>query len=887
MNEETAPDQPNGFWCTLHLHGQRPALIQADGALLSYADLLGLVDAAARPLPTDGKRLVLLGMRSDTASIVAYLACWRSGHAVMLVDPAQQALIQALGQAYQPDIDWLDTAQPPQQLRQPPQSAPQPLASDLALVVSTSGSSGSPKCVMLSRPGVQANTQAIVQYLGISPQDRALLTLPLHYVYGLSVLHAHLAAGASLIIGQHSLTQSATFELIDRLQATSFATVPLHFEQLERMGFRQQPHASLRCITQAGGKLAPDMVRLYAQWARQSGKQFVVMYGQTEASPRISWLPPQLAEQHPDAIGVPVPGGAIDIMDDDGRLVTQAGMRGELVYRGPNVMLGYASNRADLASPSRPQALATGDIGYRDAQGLFYIVGRRSRFAKLYGKRLSLDDIECALLEQGVPGHCVSDDQRLFVVTLGQPPSTPLLSDLAQRYQLAAHDLVGLALDAWPELSNGKIDLRSLLTWALATHGHASANAPGTPHPTPPAHPPRPAADAPRQVQALDPADTQARLLALYQASFPGTTVQASDSFESLHGDSLNFVVVSLGVEGILGQLPPGWSRLSIKALAGLQPATDLVAERRSPWRQLDTPVLLRALAPCMIIANHLGYTAATGGAALLLACAGWAMGRFQWHDLTGGRQGLILKKFVINVLLPYFALLLVSLMKNGTVATSHVLLAGNLVREESWIIFQPWFIQALAQILLATCALMALPRLGSMARATPWKAVIALLLLAMGLRGLDEYFAWDQNGESRQTSHVAWIYFMGMATSMADTQRRRWWLTAMALALPALFYTHDTPRHIVTSAGLLAMTWLPVVRVPGFTVRVLAAVASSSLFIYMTHFSVLKKLAMRSTAFDVLAMLLSLLIGVLCWHAYGRLQGWVRKPWMKQASAS
>lgn len=855
MPERTPhPNQP--FWAALRQHGERTALVHPDGRTLSYQALADLVAQQAATLRSEHRQLVLLGLQAELDAIVAYLACLQAGHAVMVVDPAHGSLCASLQRTYQPGLLWLDTRTAPVRTSSwahPPVI----LAPDLALVLSTSGSSGSPKCVMLSHQGLQANAEAIVHYQGIQPEDRALLPLPLFYIYGLSVLHAQLQAGASMVLGQHSLAHEATYDRLRDLKVTSLVTVPLSFQMLEQMGFRQRALPHLRCITQAGGKLHADTVRRYAAWARAEGKRMVVMYGQTEAGPRMSWLPPELAEAHPDAIGRAIPGGTLSLVDDQGHEIQQDQVEGELVYRGPNVMLGYAGSLHDLAHPSRPDRLHTGDLAYRDAHGLFHITGRRSRFAKLYGKRLSLDDVENHLRGQGVEAHCISDDRQLVVFTRGTALPEAARLALAQHFQIAHTDVTTRTVSDWPTLSSGKIDLQALHGMARSVDTPASES-------TAPAQP------------LLD------RVLALYRASFPGKQVDRQASFESLHGDSLNFIVLSMGLEDALGTLPPDWSRRTIAELvdmaaqaAAAQPSADAGAGPRPPparrGRQVGATMLLRAAAPCMIIANHMGHTMMAGGAALLMACAGWSLGRFQWRDLTGGRQGLILRQYGLHILIPYYLLLLVSLVKNQGVAWSHVLMVGNLVHEASWITFLPWFIQALTQILVATCALMLIPGLRRLGQHRPWQAVHVLLVVALIFRGLDAWFGWDPHHESRQTSHVAWIYVLGIATALADSTPRRWWLTGLSLSLSVLLYAGDPSRQAFLSLGWLLLIWQPVITLPRIAGQAAGLIASASLFIYVSHFSVLKKLMPITPARQLVAGAICLVVGVLSWQAYRR----------------
>src|SRR6476619_4365758 len=226
---------------------------------------------------------------------------------------------------------------------------------DLALLLSTSGSTGSPKLVRLSHRNLATNTAAIAEYLDIRETDRAATTLPMSYCYGLSVIHSHLLRGAGLILTDRSVVDDEFWDSFRCHRGTTFPGVPHTFDLLDRIGFDGSSVPDLRYVTQAGGRLAPDQVRRFAALGSRHGWDLFVMYGATEATARMAYLPTELAFDNPHCIGVPIPGGEFRIEPTgDGR----DGV-GELVYRGPNVMMGYASTPHDLALGHRVDELHT------------------------------------------------------------------------------------------------------------------------------------------------------------------------------------------------------------------------------------------------------------------------------------------------------------------------------------------------------------------------------------------------------------------------------------------------------------------------------------------------------------------------------------------------
>jgi hypothetical protein len=333
---------------TLLLRGQDEdtALVVGDRHV-SYGALRDMVAERRRELGGT-RRLVLLQASTTLDPVVTHLAALAGGHPVLLVEggapgtPAGRHL-QGLLERFDPDVvahGGPDGAG----LEVRRRGTRHALHPDLALLLSTSGSTGSPKLVRLSSENVRSNAEAIARYLRLTPADRAATTMPLHYCYGLSVLHSHLVAGASLLLTERSVVEEEFWGEFVRAGATSFAGVPYTFDLLDAAGFPHRTVPGLRCITQAGGRLAPDRVQAYARLGRERGFDLVVMYGQTEATARMAYVPAHLAERAAGAVGVPVPGGRLRVDAEPGETV------GELVFSGPGVMLGYAETPADLSA---------------------------------------------------------------------------------------------------------------------------------------------------------------------------------------------------------------------------------------------------------------------------------------------------------------------------------------------------------------------------------------------------------------------------------------------------------------------------------------------------------------------------------------------------------
>ncbi|YCK42472.1 AMP-binding protein [Actinomadura sp. ATCC 39365] len=322
------------------------------------------------------------------------------------------------------------------------------------MLLATSGSTGNPKLVRLSREAVSANAAAIASALSIMPGEIAPTSLPLHYSYGLSVLNSHLHAGATVVLTEAGLLERSFWTHLDEHKCTSLAAVPYQYEMLRRLRFDRAEHPTIRTLTQAGGRLSPELVSLFAAQA----DRFFVMYGQTEATARITVLPPDRLADKPGSAGQAVPGGRLTI---DG---------GEVVYHGPNVMMGYAETAADLARPDDlGGVLRTGDLGRLDDEGFLYVTGRLRRIAKIFGVRVNLDDVE-HLLRDTVPVAATSGDDRVTVWAEGLDAAgcRNLARRLGAELRLHWSGFDVRAVERLPLLPTGKIDYRALESAAEA-----------------------------------------------------------------------------------------------------------------------------------------------------------------------------------------------------------------------------------------------------------------------------------------------------------------------------------------------------------------------------------------------------------------------------------
>ncbi len=802
-----------GFATDLGRHGGRAALI-ADTEVLTYDELADLVARAqARLAPT--QQLVGLVPTNTIEFVVAYLAALAGGHTVLLSRDL------TLPRAYGASATWADGGFAPT-------GRPEPrLHPDLRLLLSTSGSTGSPKLVRLSRTNLESNASAIASYLGLTADDRAITTLPLDYCYGLSVLHSHLSVGAAVVLTDRSVAEPALWQLAAATGVTSFAGVPYTFDLLDTAGWPELP--TLRQVTQAGGRLAADRVRAVAERGRREGWDFVVMYGQTEATARIAYLPPALTDSHPGAIGIAIPGGALRIDCIDGR----ADDVGELVYSGPNVMMGYAHCAADLRLGPELGELRTGDLARRNDAGLFEVVGRRSRFAKLFGQRIDLDRVETLLTLGDHEVACAesADSTRLVVAVAGEPDPVAVEEVFATATAatgLPEHAVTVVPVVAVPRLSNGKVDQ------AAVARLEASR------------------VDGP-EVSMTD------SLTAVYGAVLRRPGVTPSDTFTGLGGDSLSYVELALRLERRLGQLPSDWPHRTIADLAGL--ASDV---RRSGWGRLDTGIFLRAAAIVLIVGSHTNLFVLLGGAHVLLGVAGANFARFHLSggDRTERRRNLV--RSIARIAVPTSLWVAAACLLSGQYGWRNILLLNDAVGSHTW--REPawhfWFLEVLVYLMAAAGVLTAVRAVAGWERRAPYWFAVALLVATLVPRFWATATGYDGD-LIHSSTFVAWLFAGGWAATRARHAGHRLLLSALLVA-GTYGFCDDPLREATIALGLLLLVWVPTVPWPRVANGVVAQIASASLYIYLTHWQVYPHLEHRWPLGGLLA---SLLVGIALWR--------------------
>ena len=338
------------------------------------------------------------------------------------------------------------------------------LDSELAILLSSSGSTGSPKLIRISYKNLLSNAISISNYLNLNSDEIAITNLPMNYSYGLSIINSHLYVGAKIVVTEKSVIQRDFWELVKINNVTSLSGVPYTYEILKKLRFFKMDLPSITYMTQAGGRLSNSIIEEFANHCRNKNIDFFIMYGQTEGTARLSYLNPNKIIEKLGSIGKAIPGGEFRLVSNENKTIELPNIEGELVYIGENVMLGYANEISHLSKGAElNNTLYTGDLAYKDEEGCFFITGRKKRFIKVYGNRFSLDEIENHIKNNEIECACTGLDDKLKVFITDINNEQKVKSVLRKlKIQKSAFKI--LTIQILPKNSSGKVLYSKLKT---------------------------------------------------------------------------------------------------------------------------------------------------------------------------------------------------------------------------------------------------------------------------------------------------------------------------------------------------------------------------------------------------------------------------------------
>lgn len=804
------------FHDELESFGERISLVDESGESVTYTDLARRADAIASTFGS-GRRLIFIECENALEPVIAYLGALRKRHVVLLIPPGDHHKLQPLLETYRPDVRiWLENGVWTYVVDEQPERSFHP---DLALLLSTSGSTGAVKLARLSRVAVSANAAAVAEYMHVARDDTAITVIPIHFSAGLLVVNSHLTRGARILLTGRSVIDPVFWSSAQDNQATTLCGVPYTFELLDRIGFRDRAPPSIHTLACSGGRLPADLARTYALWTRSRDISLYLTFGQTEAG-RVAYLPPEQVLDHLESIGSALPGGRMWLVDETGRPIEAAGIEGELVCAGPGIMMGYANDAADLALGKDVEELRTGDIAVKDSDGFFTIRGRRSRFVKLFSVRISLDAVEQNLARKGYRAAVAGDDSLLAVCVIQPADPGHLRAELARSFELPQTVLDITVVDDLPLLPSGKTDYVGLLRSAQARR----------------ATPSRESRPSPEVITA-------------FAEAFPGRTIGPGDSFTSLGGDSLSYVRLSIQIEDALGRLPERWEEQTVGELSGQANRSPPASGWMRP-REIEVGTVLRALSICLVVIAHSGlpHPPMGGGVEVLLMLSGYYLSRHQRARLIEGGGWPLLGSFLVRIIAPYYALMLTWMaVKRDWDLPSLLLVSAFRGRFHS--LLEPyWFLETLLQCFVIVAAATAIPQVRRFARQRPAASALAFLSIAVMVK-IILFGVFDHHAlRDRTVDSLIYLYAFGWWLDQATTPRLRLAASILALilggldlfGLPGVWFRYEPPVNLTHAAWLivaaLALIWTPKVRLPSPVQRLVGTIGAASFYIYLAH---------------------------------------------------
>lgn len=402
------------------------AVIDDSGRSVTYGDICDFSEEFIKHLPY--RTLMFILSENKIGSLLGYTASLTNKVVPLILSAkTEESLYSNLRDKYKPEYMWVPKEMVSKLGYVPLFSAwdftlvktvfpSVPMNEDLSLLLPTSGTTGSPKLVRHSYRNIEANADNVRRLFGLTEDEKAMAILPMHYTMGLSVIASHLLTGATLLLSGRSLLDKGFWTMLK--EATSFTGVPYSYDILTKMRFTRMVLPNLRIITQGGGKLTPEMWNTLAHYAQDKGKKFIATYGQSECTARMAYLPAEMALTKVCSIGIAEPGGQLSIIDSEGNETFEGDAIGEMIYRGENVTLGYATCQEDLMKGDENHGVMhTGDLAHRDTDGCYFIVGRMKRFLKIFGLRIGLDEVENLIKsEYKIDCYCKGNDEKLIVL---------------------------------------------------------------------------------------------------------------------------------------------------------------------------------------------------------------------------------------------------------------------------------------------------------------------------------------------------------------------------------------------------------------------------------------------------------------------------------------
>ncbi len=446
------------------------AIINEKNEAFTYKEIFELVGEFGNSLNEEksNKKLIFILAENNVESIIAYLAVFQFNHAVLLINSEiDKKLLNHLIEIYQPHFLWqaIENNSPNSSSVKKmfgyeliSLTSNTKLHLNLNLLLSTSGTTGSPKLVKLTREGLNKNAQSIVKFLNLNDREKPITVLPLTFIYGLSVINSHLLSGGTILLNNYTLMQKNFWDFLKNNEATSIAGVPYTYQMLTRLRIFKMNLPYLKTFTLSGGKLQEELQQKWLNYTKENDKQFFIMYGQTESGGRISYVNPDISIEKMKSVGKAIEGVQLEILDESGQNIKKENCEGEIIVKSGSVMMGYAQKRTHLTNDDEQQGtLESGDMGIWDKDGFLYITGRKKRFLKILGNRVNLNEIEYFLESINIKCICAGEDNLLKIALLEKNDHKELKKVIFEKFKIQHSVIEVKEIKEIPRNKNGKI----------------------------------------------------------------------------------------------------------------------------------------------------------------------------------------------------------------------------------------------------------------------------------------------------------------------------------------------------------------------------------------------------------------------------------------------
>lgn len=451
------------------------AAIDDAGGQLTYGELVALRGELSAVLPK--RELVFCLCENKVGALAGFLSLYDCKDVCLLLSShIDKSLLKVLDETYRPSYYWMPENMVYESgyekvydykgfvLCKTGKKVPA-MHPELSMLMTTSGTTGSPKLVRHKYGNIESNAKNVAKVFGWTPEERGIIDLPMQYTMGLNVINSHLYAGATVLLIEANLMSPKYWSFIKEQKGSNFTGVPFSYEILNRLRFWKMDLPHLTTMAEGGGKLSDTLFKIVVDYTVEKNKRFFATFGTTETSARLAYLPPSEAATHIGSIGHAIPEGKLILVDENGNEINEADVEGELRYEGPNVTMGYGTCVEDLAKDDEFCGMyETGDLAKKDADGFFYIVGRKKRFLKLFGLRVSLDQSEKIISENfgGIECACMGDDNQMQIYITQEDLKEDVKKLISEKTGLMAKSFDVRVINEIPRFESGKINYKAL-----------------------------------------------------------------------------------------------------------------------------------------------------------------------------------------------------------------------------------------------------------------------------------------------------------------------------------------------------------------------------------------------------------------------------------------